>query len=504
MSILIVSVWGEPSTWKLRDYHIELDSEIERTSEISNVDNEEKPATYQATRSYKSTLGAFLECYKDANCLLLASSTLGDLPKNSYEEVKKSAERKIRDYLMNQEYCSDSSKVKVVILPGIGRFGENLFRGTINAYRLGAFLEILNSLKEMKPQAIILDLSHGLNYMPVYTRLATEDAVISYLVNEAKDEKLRLIVYNSEPVIAKEEKSTTTLISIVENISLNKDLAIQALYTKIASFSTSNPVILKSQFGKRPPKLEHWKDLWMNSVKFAKAAIYGLILPLAEYIEKLNGIDFIKMEYEIRKFAYLEKAEDFVERNEREVKYLFSPNSNLGLIFEIAKKARSLKEEYKQISERVEGGFDLDYLKRLSELILYGPGKEIAKNELNQLTMRVKLARYMNQETSKWMLYAAYIEFGNQRIDEKPFIVLYENEAKRKELERIDVGKFKKISEFEKIDKSSIILEQRNFVAHAGLEKNVTLILDKADKIFIKYNEEMRTKIDSVLQSLLN
>jgi hypothetical protein len=242
----------------------------------------------------------------------------------------------------------------------------------------------------------------------------------------------------------------------------------------------------------------------MNSVKFAKAAIYGLILPLAEYIEKLNGIDFIKMEYEIRKFAYLEKAEDFVERNEREVKYLFSPNSNLGLIFEIAKKARSLKEEYKQISERVEGGFDLDYLKRLSELILYGPGKEIAKNELNQLTMRVKLARYMNQETSKWMLYAAYIEFGNQRIDEKPLIVLYENEAKRKELERIDVGKFKKISEFEKIDKSSIILEQRNFVAHAGLEKNVTLILDKADKIFIKYNEEMRTKIDSVLQSLLN
>jgi hypothetical protein len=54
--------------------------------------------------------------------------------------------------------------------------------------------------------------------------------VISYFVNEAKDEKLRLIVSNSEPVIAKEEKSTITLISIVENISLNQDLAIQALY----------------------------------------------------------------------------------------------------------------------------------------------------------------------------------------------------------------------------------------------------------------------------------
>jgi predicted RNA polymerase sigma factor len=69
--------------------------------------------------------------------------------------------------------------------------------------------------------------------------------VISYFVNEAEDEKLRLIVSNSEPVMAKEEKSTTTLISLVGNISLNQDLAIQALYTKIASFSTLNPVILK-------------------------------------------------------------------------------------------------------------------------------------------------------------------------------------------------------------------------------------------------------------------
>jgi phage gp37-like protein len=69
--------------------------------------------------------------------------------------------------------------------------------------------------------------------------------VISYFVNEAKDEKLRLIVYNSEPVIARKEKSTINLISTVGNILLNQDLAIQALYTKIASFSTLNPVILK-------------------------------------------------------------------------------------------------------------------------------------------------------------------------------------------------------------------------------------------------------------------
>jgi CRISPR/Cas system-associated protein Csx1 len=30
--------------------------------------------------------------------------------------------------------------------------------------------------------------------------------------------------------------------------------------------------------------------------------------------------------------------------------------------------------------------------------------------------------------------------------------------------------------------------DDRNFVAHAGFERNVTLILDKGDGIFVKYD----------------
>jgi CRISPR/Cas system-associated protein Csx1 len=40
-------------------------------------------------------------------------------------------------------------------------------------------------------------------------------------------------------------------------------------------------------------------------------------------------------------------------------------------------------------------------------------------------------------------------------------------------------------------------------VAHAGFERNVTLILDKEDRIFVKYNEDMREEIENALKNLL-
>jgi len=523
--ILVVSVWGNPKEWRLRRYNIELDPEIKELFNFVNLSEKEIQPIYQATKDYRSTLGALMECYKNANFLLLASSTLADLPKKNYKEIINDAKEKIEKYLKDPNYCIDASRVRVAILPGIGKFEDKVFKGTVNGYRLAAFLEILKCLKETNPEILILDLSHGLNYMPVYTRLAIEDAVISYLVlNKAdnissaessalnhfitteKDLKLKLIVYNSEPVPPRSRKDiladNITAINIVENISIRYNFAIQALYTKVASLGI-NPVILKSTFGERPPELEHWKDLWIDSVKFVKVAIYGLVLPLAEYIEKLANIDMKKMENEIRKFAYLDESEEFVKIKDKEVNYLFSPNVNLGLILSIAKLAKKLREEKDPLIP--EEGFNLEYLKKLSKVILYGPGEKIASREIGQLEQRVKLARTTNQDTKKWISYYAYIQFGEQNIG--PLIKLYEKRDKLKEIERIVLENakslIKPLSEYETSDRKMTKLDDRNFVAHAGFERNVTLILDKGNEIIVKYDEDMREEIENALKNLL-
>jgi hypothetical protein len=136
---------------------------------------------------------------------------------------------------------------------------------------------------------------------------------------------------------------------------------------------------------------------------------------------------------------------------------------------------------------------------------LYGPGEKIASREIGQLEQRVKLARTTNQDTKKWISYSAYIQFGEQNIG--PLIKLYEKRDKLKEIERIVLENakslIKPLSEYETSDRKMTKLDDRNFVAHAGFERNVTLILDKGNEIIVKYDEDMREEIENALKNLL-
>jgi hypothetical protein len=96
------------------------------------------------------------------------------------------------------------------------------------------------------------------------------------------------------------------------------------------------------------------------------------------------------------------------------------------LILTIAKLAKRLREEKDPLIH--EEGFNLEYLRKLSEVVLYGTGEKIASREIGQLEQRVKLARSTNQDTKKWISYSAYIQFGEQNIG--PLTKLYEKRDK--------------------------------------------------------------------------
>jgi len=125
--ILIVSVWGSPKSWQLTRYVVELDLEIKELFKFTNLSEKEIKPLYQATKDYKSTLGALMECYKNASFLLLCSSTLADLPKKNYKEVVNEAKVKIEENLKDPNYCIDSSRVRIAILPGIRTCLSNIF-----------------------------------------------------------------------------------------------------------------------------------------------------------------------------------------------------------------------------------------------------------------------------------------------------------------------------------------------------------------------------------------
>jgi CRISPR/Cas system-associated protein Csx1 len=45
-------------------------------------------------------------------------------------------------------------------------------------------------------------------------------------------------------------------------------------------------------------------------------------------------------------------------------------------------------------------------------------------------------------------------------------------------------------------------IEERNFIAHAGLERNITLVSARGDDIFVKYDEGLRDRVDKIIQKL--
>ncbi len=73
------------------------------------------------------------------------------------------------------------------VLPRIGRFkpksgnGVTNFIGNINAFRVVASISAYEFICRVKPETLILDISHGVNYMPVYVRQSVYDAFNAYV-----------------------------------------------------------------------------------------------------------------------------------------------------------------------------------------------------------------------------------------------------------------------------------------------------------------------------------
>jgi len=219
---VIVSVWGDPSRWKpVKGYYVELPG----------------GGSFTASRTYRSSLGALMEAFS-------------------------------------------SSRVGVVILPSVGRFERGMVRsflGGLGQFRVAAFLKALDFFIEFRPEKVVLDLTHDLNYMPTYVRLSVFDALTCYSAL-AKIE-VKLLVYNSESFPEGAEEASGLNIMLVEDYIFKPAWALGRLYDLLASAFTTGvkPTPIKSVFGRRPPSYSEggWRSLYRCVERIVKAASWG-------------------------------------------------------------------------------------------------------------------------------------------------------------------------------------------------------------------------------------
>ncbi|NHV97929.1 MAG: CRISPR-associated DxTHG motif protein [Thaumarchaeota archaeon] len=484
---VVVSVWGDPSRWKpVEGYCVELPG----------------GGSFTASRTYRCSLGALMEAFSGSRVLLFASSTLGDPSVGRYSSLVDSVCGLVEFYLRGGEYCSDASRVGVVVLPGVGRFERGVVRsflGGLGQFRVAAFLKALDFFTEFRPERVVLDLTHGLNYMPTYVRLSVFDALTCYSAL-AKTE-VKLLVYNSEPFPEGAEEASGLNIMLVEDYIFKPAWALGRLYDLLASAFTTGfkPTPIRSVFGRRPPSYSEggWRSLYRCVERLVKAASWGLIIPLAESLEELSSLDLESLKRELERFSYLRDCEDLVEVSERRLRYLFSPVYEAALLLGFAEALRSLDLKVR----RVDGGFSGSELRALGDALLQKTPLELFKYEWSQIADRVRLLRHLGFDVGCWRRLKAYTEVGNLRFRG---ISLLEYMRKA---ESFDVGKIlselggevdRALAEGERVAD----IEGRNFIAHAGLERNITLVSARGDDIFVKYDEGLRDRVDKVMQGL--
>jgi len=182
--VLCVSTWGDPSQWRYADY---------------KPDEETAPA-FSETVSAFSTLSMLERLKKPDLMLVVVSDTLAARSGrrfSSYEDVEEAARAYAERYLCGVE-------AEIIVLPGIMRISgsdpEYEFKADLRDYRTLFLYEVysraakLGSTEELE---IVLDISHGVNYMPALALDAVQEAAAMASVLLAR--AVRLEVYQADP-----------------------------------------------------------------------------------------------------------------------------------------------------------------------------------------------------------------------------------------------------------------------------------------------------------------
>ena len=201
MKRVLVATWGNPFQWEEVTYRVncgELGLERCNDVEMKNV----------------STLPVLIKALQPDITIILVLDTLANLtlrnnvPEGeleSYEGVKDDVIKRVEWFISERvvplvedektrELLKDREKTKIIVAPGVGEFSNASVEGNV----LDFYAFVLKTLAERLPvedTEVFLDLTHGINFMPVLTYRALKNllGLLAYL------RTARLHVLNSEP-----------------------------------------------------------------------------------------------------------------------------------------------------------------------------------------------------------------------------------------------------------------------------------------------------------------
>lgn len=194
---LVIATWGDPSGWSYAKY------------QYSSREKMIEHAGFTSLEALAKIFGQDKDT--DTEVIIVVLDTLYPLTTQSapanYAEIKKNVIEFIIKFV-----CLRNQRVKINILvePGVAvRPGRFEFRGHPYDFRIKLLSDLLSSY--LKPyEEVILDMTHGINYMPATALQAVEDytRILSFkkAIREGGSVNITLRILNSDPLIGAPQK----------------------------------------------------------------------------------------------------------------------------------------------------------------------------------------------------------------------------------------------------------------------------------------------------------
>ncbi|WP_457741274.1 CRISPR-associated CARF protein Csx1 [Thermococcus sp.] len=372
-----------------------------------------------------STLPILQKVIKPDWTVIVLSDTLGR-DFSSLDALREDVKGRVMDFL---ERIGAGREVDVIIAPGIGQFAHGTFRGSA----MDAYHHILHSLAQILPPGEPLDVhfdsTHGLNYITLLTYRALKELLgIAALGNN-----VAFTAYNSDPFVPKIPHELT--INVIEERRAAPAPLAEPLPEKNGKY-LGNRSLPGREYGEVMKGLKRMETVrksrgrlnaWISSV------INGLPLVFASAFPETDELEGAIEELEA---AYTEAIALSPGRVERRL----SLGKGFGVLVKLQFQARVLETAGLPKDE-----LSLGELLDISERIFRGSVKESTKKELNNLSKALKL------NSSKWIRLAELFEMAGKTPNRQ--------------------------------------VDERNFLAHAGLEANL-IELKREGELYVRYTRE--------------
>jgi CRISPR-associated protein Csx1 len=519
LSILVVSIWGFPGNWVPVRYRVAVPpGDCAKWGKLSSWSLGNRTVTSHVTgfavaRSLEERIGSVrvavygldalaassppnmqkispkdsvrAECVKELKVFLEEVMRQG--PPRNYREVVECASRVLNIFLSRyaEEAGIEGRVDSAEVLPGVGSFVQRVngsrlryvFRGSPLVTLLWLEYSLYQLVEKLRPQCVVLDVSHGINYVPLLALLAARWALRAYSALSGND--VSLAVVNSDPV--SEEWIESMIFPVAVWRIESEPLRILEYYRGLIGEKPYRVIDLE-EVKKAPNILDEVKELEralsrVDSVlgdvasAASKTRTHGTVLAAVTLLLELDkGVltDLIRRINElleglrdrrvkiVNDTIYVENL--YVIDPPRVLNTLYALDAVKSLLDDLGKLYATSETvlrhgEYLMLSTDVLKGF----AKRLG---LRDVAETILKNELHDISEKIE----------------SFTKTTGTSIDTPtPYRVIHDG------VERVERGREEK-----RIEECNP--NERNFYAHAGLEKNTIAVMKRDNKVYIGYH----------------